>query len=170
MASDRDLRHYPQILLLPSLGILHLILAKRPRSDKPGHSEYCEETTGPASHAKVGSIATTRAEDLYRTPSPNLFRLCLKQFKGLSLSSHPSSWAPPQVERADKASPLGPGARVRVAGPSVGWPRLVLTHVVRVGLVVNGAEYHSSLVTCQKQGTQSCRWANALPVDSERTH
>lgn len=33
----------------------------------------------------------------------------------------------------------------------MGWPRLVLAHVVRVGLVVNGTEHQARLVTCRGQ-------------------
>lgn len=33
----------------------------------------------------------------------------------------------------------------------MGWPWLVLAHVVRVGLVVNGTEHQARLVTCWGQ-------------------
>lgn len=56
------------------------------------------------------------------------------------------------MEGAGKASPLGLGTRLSVARTSVGWPRLVLAHVVWIGLIVNGAEYQAGLATCQEEG------------------
>lgn len=64
------------------------------------------------------------------------------------------------MEGLAKASPLGLRARVRAAGAAVSRPQLVLAHVVRVGLVVEGAEDQAGLVTCRGTATTGSQSVN----------
>lgn len=67
---------------------------------------------------------------------------------------------------AGRASPLGVWAGLQAAGAAVSWPRLGLAQVLRVDLVIHGAEHPASLLTCRGPATAGSWSVHIHPMHS----